>query len=130
MKIAVLIARILLGVIFLFFGLDHILNFWKMGLPPGDPGAYATILFTHGVFSFVGVLQAMAGLLLLVGRYVPLALTVLAPIIVNILVFGLMIAHGGFIPDLVTLVLEVFLIVAYRRNFIPLLEASPEPTKP
>lgn len=127
MKVAVLIARILLGALFLFFGLNIILQFKKMGPPPGDAGVYLTILAVHGFMRVVGLLQIIAGLLLLVGRYVPLALTILAPVIVNILLFHLLLLGGaGIAPGILVTVLELFLFWAYRLSFRGLFDAAPE----
>ncbi len=126
MKIAILIARILLGLMFLVFGANNILHFMKMQMPAGDAGTYLMLLSSHGVMNFVGVLMMIAGLLLLVGRYVPLALVLLGPIVVNILMFHFLIAHGGAAPGLVAAILEVFLIVAYRFSFRGLFDAAPE----
>ena len=126
MKKAILVVRILLGLVFVFFGLNNILQFMQMPLPPGDAGVFLVILVTHKYMTFVALLQIIAGLLLLVGRYVPLALTILAPIIVNILLFHITIAHEGLAPGLLTAVLELFLIWAYRLSFRGLLDAAPE----
>ena len=126
MKTATLIARILLGLLFFVFGLNNILHFLKMEAPAGDAGVYLGVLASHGILSFVGVLMVIAGLLLLVGRFVPLALVILGPLIVNILMFHFMIAHLGSAPGLVTLVLEVFLVWAYRPSFRGLFDAAPD----
>lgn len=127
MKNVVLVARILLGVIFLFFGLNIILQFWKMPPPPGDAGQFLTILAVHGWMRVVGLLQVVAGVLLLVGRFVPLALTLLAPIVVNVLLFHLLLLGGvGIAPGLLVAVLELFLLWAYRLSFRGLLDAAPE----
>ena len=129
MKIAVLTARVLLGLLFFVFGLNNILHFMKMEMPTGDAGIYLGVLATHGILNFVGVLMVIAGLLLLVGRYVPLALVILGPLIVNILMFHFMIAHFGAAPGVVALVLEAFLIWAYRFSFRGLFEAAPESSR-
>ncbi len=126
MKIATLITRILLGLMFFVFGLNNILHFMKMEAPAGDAGIYMGVLASHGIMSFVGVLMVIAGLLLLVGRFVPLALVILGPLIVNILMFHFMIAHFGAAPGLVALVLELFLIWAYRLSFRGLFDAAPD----
>ena len=88
----------------------------------------AGILFTHGWFTFHGVLYLIAAVLLLIGRYVPVALTILGPIIVNILVFHITLAPAGIVPGLVCSVLEVFLIWAYwpafRAIFTPKMEVG------
>ena len=127
MSKAVLVTRILLGVSLLFFGLNILLHFLNPPPPPGDAGVFATILATHKYMTVVGVLQVIGGLLLMVGRYVPLGLAILAPIIVNILLFHLTLLGGaGIAPALVTVVLEAFLVWVYRRSFRGLLDAAPE----
>jgi putative oxidoreductase len=127
MKIAILIARILLGLLFLVFGLNGILHFMKTPpMPPSDAATFATILMNSGYMAFVSVLMVIAGLLLLVGRYVPLALVILGPILVNILCFHFLLAHGGAAPGLIATVLELFLIWAYRLSFRGLFDAAPE----
>ena len=84
---------------------------------PGDAGTLVTIMYTHGWLTFHGILYVIAGLLLMVGRYVPVALVVLGPIIVNILLFHLTLVPSGIGPGLVCAVLEVFLIWAYWPAF-------------
>jgi putative oxidoreductase len=117
MKIAVLIARILLGLVFLVFGLNNLHPFMPMQTPPGDAGTLSTIMFVHGWIVFHGVLYLIAGVLLLVGRYVPVALVILGPILVNILLFHFTLAPVGYQPGLICAVLEVFLIYAYWPAF-------------
>src|ERR1700730_12408694 len=117
MKIAVVIARVLLGLVFLVFGLNFYFHFIPQQTPPGDAGTMGTLMFEHGWFAFFGVLYVVAGLLLLVGRYVPLGLLLLAPIIVNILLFHITLAPSGIGPGLVCTVLEIFLIYAYWPAF-------------
>jgi putative oxidoreductase len=117
MKIAVVIARILLGLPFLIFGLNDFFHFIPMQPIPGDAGTLVTIMYTHGWLTFHGILYVIAGLLLVVGRYVPVALVLLGPIIVNILLFHLTLAPSGIGPGLVCAVLEMFLIWAYWPAF-------------
>jgi uncharacterized membrane protein YphA (DoxX/SURF4 family) len=128
MKIAVIIARVLLGLVFLVFGLNNLHPFMPMQMPPGDAGTFSTILYTHGWLAFHGVLYVIAGVLLLAGRYVPVGLVILGPIIVNILVFHLTLAPSGIVPGLVCAVLEIFLIWAYwpafRAIFTPKMEVG------
>lgn len=131
MKMAILISRILLGVASLFFGLNDILKFIKPGpMPPSDATTFATILMTHNYMTFVGLLMVIAGVLLLVGRFVPMALVFLGPILVNILLFHALIApEGGVkaaIPGIFLTLLELFLIWAYRLSFRGLFDAAPE----
>jgi putative oxidoreductase len=117
MKIAVLIARILLGLVFLVFGLNIYFPFIPQQSMPGDAGTLAGLMFQHGWFAFIAILYIVAGVLLLVGRFVPLALVLLGPIIVNILLFHVTLAPSGIVPGLVCAVLEIFLIYAYRGAF-------------
>jgi hypothetical protein len=84
-----------------------------------------TLLYTTKYMTFVALLQVIGGLLLLVGRYVPLALVILGPIIVNILCFHFLVAKGGAAPGLVASILEVFLIWAYRLSFGGIFDAAP-----
>jgi putative oxidoreductase len=116
MKIAVVIARILLGLVFLVFGSNNFFHFMPNQPIPGDAGVLADVLFRHGWFTFHGVLEVVAGVLLLIGRYVPVALVLLGPILVNILMFHLTLA-AGILPGLICTVLEVFLIYAYWPAF-------------
>jgi putative oxidoreductase len=117
MKIAVVIARILLGLVFLVFGLNNFIHFIPQQPMPGDAGTLADVLFRHGWFTFHGLLEVVAGALLLVGRYVPIALVLLGPILVNILVFHVTLGPSGIGPGLVCTLLEVFLIYAYWPAF-------------
>jgi len=126
MKIAVLIARILLGLLFLIFGLNDILGFLHMPPMAGQAGEFAGLLVSTKYMTFVGVLMTISGILLLVGRFVPLALTILAPILVNILLFHFLIAHGGAAMGLIATVLELFLMTVYRKSFYTLFHPAPE----
>jgi putative oxidoreductase len=127
MKYVLLSARILLGLIFFVFGLNNILHFLPApAMPPSDATTLSTILMTHGWMTFVGVLMVISGLLLLVGRFVPLALTILAPIIVNICLFHILLMPHGFVPAIIVTILEITLLFAYYRSFLPLLAANPE----
>ena len=120
MKIAVVIARVLLGLVFLVFGLNMFFHFIPQQTMPGDAGTLAGVMFMHGWFTFYGVLYVIAGVLLLVGRYVPVALVILGPIIVNILLFHLTMAPKAIGPGLVCAALELFLIYAYWPAFAPI----------
>ncbi|MCU1323310.1 MAG: DoxX family protein [Acidobacteriaceae bacterium] len=122
----VLVVRILLGLVFFAFGMIGILNLVKAELPAGDAGVFSGILMTHGYMKFISLLEIIAGLLLLVGRFVPLGLVILGPILVNILLYHLLLDPKGIAPGIVVTLMEVFLIWAYRRSFRGLFDASPE----
>ncbi len=127
MKAAVLASRVLLGLIFFVFGLNGLLHFLPMKPLPGDAGTLATIMAQHGWMQFVAVLQVIGGLLLLVGRFVPLALVILSPIIVNVLLFHALLMGGeGIVAGLVCALLALFLIWVYRLSFRGLFDAAPE----
>ncbi len=115
MKIAALIARLLLGLIFLVFGLNGFLSFIPMPpLPPGTAAQFLGVLFQSHYVYFVSALQVAGGALLLVNRYVPLALTILGPVIVNILLFHSLMQPNGL--PLAIVVAILWGIVAYRHR--------------
>ena len=126
MKIAVMIARILLGLAFLVFGLNNLHPFMPMQMPPGDAGTLSTIMFMHGWITFHGVLYVVAGILLIIGRYVPVALVILGPILVNILLFHITLLPATIGPGLVCSALEIFLIWAYWPAFRGIFTAKME----
>jgi putative oxidoreductase len=117
MKIAVVIARVLLGLIFVVFGLNIYFNFIPSPPMSGDVGTLMGLMFKHGWFTFYGLLYLVGGLLLLIGRFVPIGLVLLGPIIVNVLLFHLTFNPSGIGPGLLVTVLEIFLIYAYREHF-------------
>src|SRR5260370_1607722 len=106
MKILTHISRFLLGFIFLVFGLNGFLHFIPMPPPSGVAGQFLGAMFVSKYLLVVSGLQVISGALLLINRYVPLALTILGPIIVNILLFhGLMHPAGIGLPIFVTIFL-------------------------
>jgi putative oxidoreductase len=118
MKIATLIARILLGLVFLVFGLNGFLHFIPMGpLPSGLAGEFVTVLFRSHYVLFVSAFQLAGGVLLLVNRYVPLALTLLGPVIVNILFYHLLLDHTGAPMAVVVAILWGLLAFRHRQYF-------------
>jgi uncharacterized membrane protein YphA (DoxX/SURF4 family) len=118
MKIATIIARVLLGLIFLVFGSNAFLHFIPMPPPPqGLAGEYLHAFVASGHIYVIGGLQVIGGLLLLIGSFVPLGLTILGAIIVNIWLFHILIAPQGFGPAIIVTVLELFLVWRYRDAF-------------
>ncbi len=115
MKIVTLIARILLGLVFLVFGLNGFLNFLNTGpAPTGLAGQFLGALILSHYYWVVAALQIAGGLLLLVNRFVPLALVLLGPVIVNIICFHVFMNPSGAPPAAVVTVL--WLIVFYRNR--------------
>ena len=121
MKIATLIARSLLGLIFAVFGLNIFLHFIPTPPPPEGPARdFMTALFVSNYFYVVGALQVVGGVLLLLGRWVPLGLTLLGPVIVNILCFHVLMAPAGLPMAIVVSLLALFLLWRYREHFADL----------
>jgi putative oxidoreductase len=114
MKIASLIARLLLGVIFLVFGLNGFLQFIHMPPPTGVAAQFFGAIFASHYYIVIFAVQVLGGLLLLVNRFVPLALVILGPVIVNIFFFHTLMAPAG-IP-LAILVVILWAIVAVRNK--------------
>lgn len=118
MKIVTLIVRILLGLIFLVFGANGLHPFLKM--PPPPPGLAGQFIMAIAQSHYALVpfaAQFIGGFLLLVNRYVPLALTILAPVIVNILCFHLFMDPSGLPRAFVVVILWAVLFYHYRQAF-------------
>jgi putative oxidoreductase len=117
MKIATLIARILLGLLFLVFGLNGFLHFIPMAPPAGLAGQYMGVLFLSHYLVTVFLLQTIGGALLLANRFVPLALVLLGPVLVNILLFHSLMAPEGLPLALFATVLWAIVFYSVRRAF-------------
>jgi len=128
MKIASTIARYLLGLLFTVFGLNGFLNFIHQP-PPTNPLAiqfFIAISSSHFAAFFFAV-QLIGGLLLLSGFFIPLALTLLAAELYNILAFHLTLAPATIAPALVAALLWVLVFLQYRRSFNGVLAPKPVP---
>ena len=123
MKIVTMIDRVLLGLVFVVFGSNAFLHFIPMPPPKGLAGDFTTALFVSHYFYVVAILQIVGGALLLSGRFIPLALTLLGPVIVNILLFHLFLDPPGLPMALVVGVLALFLLWQHRQSFAGLLKA-------
>ena len=130
MKIASILARYLLGLMFTVFGLNGFLHFTPQS-PPANPLAlqFLVAVSASHFAAFFFALQVLGGLLLLFGFFVPLALTLLAAEIYNILAFHLTMAPASIAPALVASVLWVLVFVPYRESFKGIFSARP-PTQP
>jgi len=123
MKFLTVIVRILLGLMFVVFGSNIFLHFIPM--PPQKPSLatdFGKALMESHYMYVVGFLQVAGGLLLLIGRYVPLGLTLLGPVIVNILLFHIFLDPSGLPMAIIVAVLALFLVWRYRTNFAGLLK--------
>jgi uncharacterized membrane protein YphA (DoxX/SURF4 family) len=124
----VIAARILLGLIFFVFGLNFFLHFIPQPPPSGPSGAFAGAMFATGyLFVLIKVVEVVSGTLLLAGRFVPLALAVLAPIVIKIVFFHAFLAPAGIALAMVVLALELFLAWSYRSVYRPMLATRAAP---
>lgn len=124
MQIAATISRYLLGLMFTVFGLNGFLHFIPQHAPANPVAlqfltAVSTTHYMHVVFA----VQLIGGLLLLSGRYVALALALLAPVLVNVLIYHATMDPGGIALGLFATLLWAILFFVYRRSFQPLFEA-------
>src|SRR6202023_95294 len=117
MKIIIVIARFLLGFIFLVFGLNGFLHFIPAAPPSGIAGQFVGALFVSHYLVPIFLLQIVSAVLLLLNRYVPLALTLLASIIVNILLFHILMLPSGLALALVVTVLWILVFLGVRSAF-------------
>ena len=117
MKIAVTIARILLGLLFTVFGLNGFLHFIPMQPPTGLAGQYMGALFLSHYLVPIFLLQLTGGLLLLVNRFVPLGLLLLGPVLVNILLFHACMAPAGLPMALFATLLWFVVFAGVRQAF-------------
>ncbi|HEX5661219.1 MAG TPA: DoxX family protein [Polyangiales bacterium] len=123
-------ARILLGLAFTVFGANFFLHFIPQ--PPMAPGPavdLAMALSSSYVMALVKTFEVIAGLMLLSNRFVPLALALLAPIVVGIVGFHLTLAPATGGAGYLVLALELYLAWAYREAFKPMLQAHVEPSR-
>ena len=118
MKIVNIIARILLGAAFTLFGLNGFLQFLNMGpMPTGLAGQFVGALALSHYFWVVAALQVAGGVLLLVNRFVPLALVLLGPVIVNILLYHIFLNPAGILMAIIVTVLWFIVYYAHRSYF-------------
>lgn len=127
-RIVTAVVRVLLGLMFLVFGLNGFLNFIPApkDLPP-DMITVSTGLMKGGYMAVVAGTEIVVAVLLLVNRFVPLALVLLAPIVVGIITFHIAIAPATIVPGMVVLVMELYLAWVYRGVFRPILRAKVSP---
>lgn len=117
MKIASLIARLLLGLIFLVFGLNGFLQFIHMPPPTGIAAQFFGAIFASHYYIVIFAVQVLGGLLLLVNRFVPLALVILGPVIVNIFFFHTLMAPAGLPLAILVVILWVIVAVRNKQHF-------------
>ena len=125
------VARYLLGAGFFVFGLNGFLHFLPMPPIPAAAGGFLGALAATGyMFPLIKGTEVVAGALLLGNRFVPLALAMLAPVLVNIVAFHTFLAPAGLALPLVLLTAELYLAWSYRAAYAPMLRARVEAAAP
>ena len=128
MKIAVVVARVLLGLLFFAAGLAGFVFYsHPPPAPPGLAGQFQDVWFRSGWVLFVDATQLISGALLLANRYVVLALVLLGAVLANILAFHITMQPGGIFPGLIATFVWIFLAWHYRTNLAPIFEANVTP---
>jgi len=118
MKYVIVIVRVLLGLMFAVLGSNAFLHFIPMPEMHGQAGAFMTALASSGYLYVIAVFQVLGGLCLLLGaRFVPLGLTLLGPVIVNIVLYHLFLDTQGLPMAIVVAALSLFLLWIYRFKF-------------
>jgi putative oxidoreductase len=121
-------ARIGLGLIFTVFGLNKVLHFLPQPPMAGPPAEFFGALMATGyMLPLIAATEVTSGVLLLAGRFTPLALTLLAPVIVNIVAFHTFLAPAGIAVPLVVFAVEIYLAWSHRDAFAPMLRARVAP---
>ena len=118
MKIVTLIARLLVGLVFVVFGLNGFFHFLDMGpMPSGLAGQFIGALAESHYFWVVAGLQVAGGALLLVNRYVPLGLVLLGPVIVNIILYHVFLNPTGIGMAILVTILWGIVFYSHRQYF-------------
>ncbi|HET9366526.1 MAG TPA: hypothetical protein VFO22_00530 [Candidatus Udaeobacter sp.] len=126
MKIVTTISRLLLGLLFTVFGLNGFLHFISTPPPSGVAGQFFGALFVSNYLMPIFALQVISGILLLVNRFVPIALTILGPVIVNILLFHVLMNSAGLGPGVLAAILWGVVFASVRSAFAGIFQARAE----
>lgn len=120
MKIATIIARVLLGLMFFVFGLNPFLKFMPMPPLEGVWGQFLGALFVSHFVWVIGATQVVSGALFLIGRYVPLAIVLSGPVLLNIVTYHATMHPAGAQPAVLAVICWLLLFWRYRASFAPL----------
>ena len=126
MKITTTIARVLLGLIFVVFGSNKFLHFLPLPSMQGPAGQFMGAMFETHYLYIIAACEVAGGALLLLGRYVPMGLTLVGPVIVNLLSFHIFMEPSGLPIASVVSGLALFLLWRYRENFAGLVKDAPQ----
>lgn len=122
MRIFILVARLIFGLFWLIFGLNGFLHFFPTPAPTAEAADFMDALMHAGyVMPLIYATQVIAGISLLSGWMVPLALIMLGPVVGNIVLYDAFLNPAGLVIGMVVLVIYMFLLYAYRQAFLPLL---------
>ena len=124
------IVRFLMGLGFFIFGLNGFLNFIPQPTKPMPEGAVAfsgALMKTGYMFQMIAGTQLLVGVLLLINRFVPLALVLIMPVLVNIIAFHIFLEPSGWMPGVVLMAMELYLAWVYRDAYRPILKAVHRP---
>jgi uncharacterized membrane protein YphA (DoxX/SURF4 family) len=130
MRYVTIVARMLLGLVFLVFGLNGFFHFIpqpKDGMPAGARDFLGALTRTNYMIPLIFATQTVGGALLLINCFVPLALILLAPVVVNIILFHLYLAPSGIPVAVVVVAIELFLAWSYRGAFRSMLAFRSKP---
>ena len=123
MKIATIVARMLLGLAFAVFGLFPFFTFLPQPPPPpGLAGDYVKVFTASHYAQVIGVMQLLSGLMLLSGKFVPLGLTILGAILFNIWAFHLLMEPAAIGPGAIATLLWAIVVWRYRESFAGILK--------
>jgi putative oxidoreductase len=128
MKTITFIARILLGLLFVVFGLNGFVHFMPMSMPTGLAGQYIGALYQSNYLKVVLAFELIAGILLVLNRYVPLAVAVLAPIIVNIVLYHVFMDPAGLPAAIAASILWIVSARSVRSAFAGLFQQRVGPS--
>ena len=121
-----------MGLMFFVFGLNGFLNFIpppKSSMPEGAMAFSGALMKTGYMFRLIMGTQLLVGVLLLLNRFVPLALVLIMPVLVNIIAFHIFLQPAGIAPGIVLMALELYLAWTYRKAYLPVLapRVTPDP---
>lgn len=126
MKQTATVCRYLLGLIFVVFGSNHLVQWMPTGpLPTGLAGQFTAVMMTSHWMFVVGLCEVIPGILLLTNFFVPLALTILGPVIVNILLAGILLVPMGLPAGFIVTILWLVVFWRYRNSFAGLFQPRP-----
>jgi len=123
------IARILMGLMFFIFGLNGFLNFMPppKEMPEGAMAFFGALMKTGYMFPLIMGTQLLVGVLLLLNRFVPLALVLIMPVLVNIIAYHIFLQPKGIAPGAILMAIELYLAWSYRKAYLPMLAARAMP---